>query len=160
MNKNFSIKSGNDLEKALEMAGSFLKRAEDELGTAREKIKGYSPNYPQIISLCQKCVEFSIKAIFLLLGRGYPRDHKFREEEFEFILKNIPEKLEYLGFPKLYLYSEFWEKFRTIADYGYEKLGIGADKLFDKEEAELALKHAEKCRYAASHLKNYKEHPW
>jgi hypothetical protein len=36
-------------------------------------------------------------------------------------------------------------------------LGVGADKLFEKEEAELALKHAEKCEFAASLLLDYKK---
>jgi hypothetical protein len=34
------------------------------------------------------------------------------------------------------------------------EIGVGADKLFEKEEAELALKHADKCRFAASQLEN------
>ena len=39
-------------------------------------------------------------------------------------------------------------------------LGVGPEKLFEKEEAELALKHADKCYNVASVLKNYIEHPW
>jgi hypothetical protein len=65
-----------------------------------------------------------------------------------------------LEFPKLYLYLKFWSTFYTVAKYGLEKIGVGPEKLFGKEEAELALKHADKCYYAASVLKSYVEHPW
>jgi len=58
-------------------------------------------------------------------------------------------------FPKLYLYSEFWQKFYTIAKYGDEELGFRAERLFDKKEANLALEHATKCYELAFKLKNY-----
>ena len=90
----------------------------------------------------------------------YPKKYEFKEEKFEAILKKIPEKFKYLDFPKLYLYSKFWSNFYTVAKYGLEKLGVGADKLFEKEEAELALKHAEKCRSAATQLESYVKYPW
>ena len=61
-------------------------------------------------------------------------------------------------FPKLYLYSEFWQNFYTIVKYGDEELGFPAEKLFDKEEANLALKHAEKCYELAFKLENYFKH--
>jgi hypothetical protein len=69
--------------------------------------------------------------------------------------KKIPEKLKYLKFPKLYLYSKFWPTFYTVAKYGLEKIGVDPEKLFEKEEAELTLKHADKCYNVASVLKNY-----
>ncbi|MGC1121171.1 MAG: hypothetical protein WBA22_08755 [Candidatus Methanofastidiosia archaeon] len=95
----------------------------------------------------------------MVLQEEYPRKHEFKEEEFEAILKKIPDNVEYLNFPKLYLYSKFWMSFYTMAKYGLEILGIGADKLFGKEEAELALKHAEKCESAARLLKSQIEYP-
>ena len=75
-------------------------------------------------------------------------------------MEDIPEKLKHLDFPKLYLYSKFWLSFYTVAKYGLEKIGVGPEKLFEKEEAELALKHADKCYFAANQLRSYVEHPW
>jgi len=140
------------------MAESFLKRASNKLNEARSSLENHY--YAESVSASQECIELSVKAIFLLLQEEYPKRHEFEEEEFEAILKKIPEKLKYLGFPKLYLYSKFWSTFYTVAKYGLEKIGVGPEKLFEKEEAELALKHADKCYYAASMLKNYIEHPW
>jgi HEPN domain-containing protein len=145
-------------EKNIQMAESFLKRAWNKLNEAKSYLENY--HHSESISASQECIELSIKAIFLLLQKEYPRKHEFEEEEFEAILKKIPEKLKYLEFSKLYLYSKFWLNFYTVAKYGLEKIGIGPEKLFEKEEAELALKHADKCYRAASMLKSYTEHPW
>jgi HEPN domain-containing protein len=105
------------------------------LNEAGEHLKNF--NYSESISASQECIELSVKAIFLLFQKEYPRKHEFREEEFEDILKMIPAKLKYLDIAKVYLYSKFWLQFYTVAKYGLEKLGIGADKLFGKEEANL-----------------------
>ena len=42
-----------------------------------------------------------------------------------------------------------------MAKYGLDRLGVGADKLFGREEAELALKHADACYTCASNLFNW-----
>jgi HEPN domain-containing protein len=144
--------------KNIQMAESFLKRASNKLNEARSSLENHY--YAESVSASQECIELSVKAIFLLLQEEYPKRHEFKEEEFEAILKKIPEKLKYLEFPKLYLYLKFWSTFYTVAKYGLEKIGVGPEKLFGKEEAELALKHADKCYYAASVLKSYVEHPW
>jgi HEPN domain-containing protein len=141
-------------EKSINMAESFLHRAWNKLDEAGKHLKKF--NYSESISASQECIELSVKAIFLLFQKEYPRKHEFREEEFENILKMIPAKLKYLDIAKVYLYSKFWLQFYTVAKYGLEKLGIGADKLFGKEKAELALKHADRCRSVASQLLDYK----
>jgi HEPN domain-containing protein len=123
---------------------------------AEEHLKKF--NYSESISASQECIELSVKAIFLLFQEKYPRKHEFNEEEFEKILQMVPAQLEYLDFPKIYLYSKFWSQFYTVAKYGLEKLGVGANRLFEKEEAELAIKHARKCELAARQLLYYKKY--
>jgi len=144
--------------KKLQMTKGWLERARNKLSEAKEQIKKI--NYSESISASQECIELSIKSIFLQIQKKYPKRHDFKEEEFEYILNNIPGKLEYLNFSKLYLYSRFWSEFYTVAKYGLEKVGIPPQKLFDKEEAELAIKHADSCYYAASQLNNYLRNPW
>jgi HEPN domain-containing protein len=116
-------------------------------------------NHAESVSASQECIEPSIRAIFILLQEGFPKRHEFKEEEFEAILEKIPGKLKHLDFHRLYLYSKFWLNFYTVAKYGLEKIGVGQEKLFEKGEAELALKHADKCASAAVHLENYIEYP-
>jgi HEPN domain-containing protein len=142
-------------KKTIKMAESFLKRAWNKLDEAKNQLKSY--RYPESLSASQECIEMSIKGIFLLLQEKYPKKHEFEEEEFVALLEKVPKnpEFEYLNFPQLYLFSKFWSNFYTVAKYGYEKLGIGPEKLFEKEEAELALKHADKCLHAANRLENY-----
>jgi len=139
--------------KSIEMADSFIRRANNKLSEAKTHLEHW--NYPESISASQECIELSIKSIFLLLKKDYPKKHEFDEEEFEKVLKEFPEKLNYLEIPKLYLYSKFWLQFYIIAKYGLETLGVGSEKLFEKEEAELAYKHADRCLYAARQLLNF-----
>jgi HEPN domain-containing protein len=143
-------------EKSMNVIESFLRRARNKLDEAREHLKKF--NYSESIPASQECIELSVKAIFLLFQEKYLRKHEFDEEEFEKILKMIPDRLIYLDLPKIYLYSKFWSQFYTITKYGLEKFGVGADRLFENEEVELALKHADRCEYAASQLLNYKKY--
>jgi HEPN domain-containing protein len=142
--------------KSMNMSESYLHRAQNKLVEAEEHLKKF--NYSESISASQECIELSVKAIFLLFQEKYPRKHEFNEEEFEKILQMVPAQLEYLDFPKIYLYSKFWSQFYTVAKYGLEKLGVGANRLFEKEEAELAIKHARKCELAARQLLYYKKY--
>ena len=145
-------------ERSVKMANSFLQRAWHKLDEAKMHLK--TLHYPESISVSQEVIELSIKAVFLLLTGEYPRKNEFKGEEFESILSKVPEELKYLDFPKLYVYHRFWSSFYTVAKYGLEKIGVGPEKLFEKEEAELALKHADKCESAARQLGNYIKHPW
>lgn len=140
------------------LADSWLKRANNKLNEGKQSLTNW--RFAEAISSFQECIEFALKVISLLLLDQYPKDHKFDEKEFKKVLNEIPEALENLEFHKLYLHSRFWSNFYTVAKYGLENFGIGAEKLFGKEEAELALKHADKCYFSAIQLKNYLENPW
>ena len=136
--------------KSLDMAESFLRRAENKKNEARQELECW--HHAESISSSQECIELSMKAIFLLLTDSYPKRHNFKEEEFELLLDRIPEDLRYHNFPRLYLLHRLWSGFYTVAKYGYDKIGTGPEKLFHKDEAELALKHAGDCRFAAGAL--------
>jgi len=136
-------KEQNIDKKSMKMAESFMDRASNKLLEAREHLK--RGTWSESISSSQECIELSIKAIFLLLKREYPKKHGFTEKEFEEILENLSLQFERSELPKLYLYLKFWSHFYQVAKYGLEELGVGANRLFEKEEAELALKHAERC---------------
>jgi HEPN domain-containing protein len=96
---------------------SYLRRALNKLDEAKYHLD--KNNYPESISASQEVIELSVKAIFLLHGEEYSRKHKFKEEEFSKLLKIAPKDVT-----RVFLLSEFWSKFYTIAKYGYETLGI------------------------------------
>ena len=52
--------------KSIQMAKSWLRRASNKIDEAKDHLKKL--NYPESISAAQECIEFSIKAIFLLLN--------------------------------------------------------------------------------------------
>jgi len=149
---------GEEKNKSHKLAESWIKRAESKVEEGENFLKKFK--YAEAISAFQECIEFSIKSLFLLLRGESPKRHKFEEKEFLEVLESIPDELEYLEFHKIYLYSLFWEKFYTIAKYGLENFGLGAEKLFEKEEANLALKHAKKSVSAVKTLDNYLKYPW
>jgi HEPN domain-containing protein len=156
---NFKILANeNALKENKELANDWLKRAKNKMDEGKQSVEKW--HFAEAISAFQECIELSLKAISLFLIEKYPRDHKFDEKEFKEVLDRIPENLKSFEFYKLYLYSKFWGNFYTISKYGLENFGIGANKLFGKEEAELAQKHADKCYFASMQLKNYLEHPW
>ena len=140
------------------LADSWLKRAKNKLDDGKQSLEKW--RHAEAISSFQECIELSLKADSLLLLDKYSKDHKFDEKEFKEMLNQIPESLENQEFHKLYLYSKFWSNFYTIAKYGLENFGMGAEKFFGNEEAELAQKHADKCYFASMQLKNYMDHPW
>lgn len=128
------------------MADSFARRASHKEEEAQANLK--MSNIPESISASQECIELSIKAIFLLLTDKYPKKHEFEEDEYVHLLKKVPKQIQFLNFGRLFILSKFWSNFYTVAKYGNEKFGIGPEKLFNKEEAELALKHAKECQGA------------
>ena len=145
------------MTKSIDMAESFLKRASNKLEEARLELKNW--HHAESISASQECIELSMKATFLLLTESYPRKHEFKDEEFEPLLDKIPDDLKYLSFPRLYLLHKLWAGFYGVAKYGYERFGVGPEKLFRKEEAELAIKHAEDCKRASDGLLNRIKYP-
>ena len=136
----------------LELAQSCLKRAYNKIDEARNQLQKY--NYAESVSSLQECVELSIKAFFLILGEDFPKTHEFKEQDFIKLLSKIPKELQWYNFSRLYLLSEFWSSFYTIAKYGYEKLEVGANKLFKDKEANLALQHAKECHSTIKTLLN------
>ncbi len=138
------------MTKSVDMAESFLKRAWNKLEEAKRELNSW--HYAESISASQECIELSIKATFLLLTESYPKRHEFKDEEFELLLDKIPEDLKYYNFPRLYLFHKLWSGFYTVAKYGYDKFGTGPEKLFQKDEAELAIKHADDCKRAGDAL--------
>lgn len=156
---NFKLLSNeNTLIENARLACSWIERAKNKLEEGVSLIDKLQ--YAESISSFQECIELSLKAVLILLLDKYQKDHKFDEKEFKEVLDRIPDSLENLEFHKLYLYSRFWGNFYTIAKYGLENFGIGAEKLFEEKEAKLAKEHAEKCYSAASQLESYLENPW
>lgn len=148
------------------MIEGWIDKASNQLQTAREHLKSYT-QYSESIQAAQQCTELSVKAVFSLLGVTLPRSHGWEQDKKPFadIAQQIQEKhlidklvAQYLNhavnLPRLLFLVNFWAQFYITAKYGFEVADLAPAKdLFKKEEAELAMKHAEECYQAASQLR-------
>jgi len=150
--------------KRLEYAENLINKARNLLSKSEEELKGYSPSYSNIIASCQTAIELSGKAVFKIMGLDFPKEHQLlfeRGKKGEGV-KKVTKELLSKEFPKYFIHREemprlifltyFWHRFYTIAKYGIDELNIPPDKLFKKEDAELAIKHAKLCVSVADDL--------
>ena len=148
------------------MAEGWIDKASNQLQVAREHSKSYT-QYSEVVQAAQQCIELSVKAVFSFLGVPLPRTHGWEQDKkpFASIAQQIQEKhltdklaAQYLNhvvnLPRLLFLVNFWAQFYITAKYGFEVANLAPAKdLFKKEEAELAVKHAEECHQAASQLR-------
>jgi len=156
-------------KKHLEYAKNLIDKAEKLLSKAEEELKEHSPSYSNVIADCQTAIELSAKAVFKIMGLDFPKEHQLlfergkKGEEVkkvtkELLSKEFPEYFAYKEeLPRLIFLTYFWYRFYTIAKYGIDELNIPPDKLFKKEDAELAVNHAKRCVDIVNNLLIWKE---
>jgi len=152
----------------LEYAENLVKKAGNLLSRSEEELKGYFPSYSNIIANCQTAIELSAKAVFKIMGLDFPKEHQllFERGKKGDEVKKVTKELLSKEFPKYFIYKKelprlifltyFWHRFYTIAKYGIDELDIPPDKLFKKEDAELAIEHAKFCVRIADNLLTHK----
>ena len=120
------------------MAKSYINQAKERIKHSYEALE--SGNYPYVIRQCQEAVELLLKAALRIVGVEPPKWHdvgpvlRREEERFpDWFRKRIPE-LAYI--------SRSLRREREVAMYGDEELGLPAEELYTKYDAEQALKHA------------------
>lgn len=141
-------------EPKVQQAQGWLESASN-LRQQAERLKTYAP--AESVAASQRCIELSLKSMFALLGVKFDKEHEINQEDFKQLMQAFPEDLEYESrcLPRLLLLGQFWAKFRSVAEYGFETLGVPQGKLFEKAEAELALEHAGECYRVATQLLYY-----
>ena len=146
----------------------WIDKAGHQVQAAKDHLKSYY-RYSECIEASQECVELSVKSILSLLGIEYPLSHGWNRKEFSRIAKQIQERqlLDKIKkqnlyhssrLPRLLLLANFWAQFYLPAKYGFEAGYLApAQDLFEKQEAELAVQHAEECYRTASELRYLSE---
>ncbi len=146
------------------MIEGWIDKASNQLQVAREHLKSYTRS-SEVIQAGQESIELSVKSILTLLDVQFSPTHGWTRGQFEAIAKQIysrrlPEKLagqnlqHAIRLPRLLLLANFWAQFYLPAKYGFEAGYLApAQDLFAKDEADLAVKHAEECYRAASHVR-------
>jgi HEPN domain-containing protein len=142
----------------------WIDKASNQLLAAGEHLKFF--RYSEAIEAAQECVELSVKSILSLLDIQYSRSHEWASDRKEFVgiaqqiqERQLLDKLakQYLDYtirlPRLLFLMNFWAQFYITAKYGFQVESLASARdLFEIGEAELAVKHAEECHRAASHL--------
>lgn len=142
-----------------------IDKAGNQLFAAREHLKFCQ--YSEAIQASQQCVELSVKSVFSFLDVHYSRGHEWSPEKKEFAAiaeqikrRGLLEKLrdqhlhQTIRLPRLLFLLSLWGQFYITAKYGFETEYLAsAQDLFDREEACLALRHAEECLQAATSIR-------
>lgn len=131
------------------LARSWIKRAK----TVRQVAEQHSKNkhFAEAISMCQECIELTLKALYALILHSYPKQHDFTDAECKQVLTHAPHSLRNVV-PKLFMYVRFWRQFYALAKYGHEVLLIGPEQLFGAADVQLAIHHADSCLAAAESM--------
>ncbi len=144
----------------------WIDKASNQCDAAREHFKSFV-RWSEAIQAAQQCVELSVKSILSLLDVHYSRSHEWAPDKKEFaaiadqiqqhhlLERLVDQHLEYtVRLPRLLFLLNFWAQFYITAKYGFEAEQLAsAQDLFQREEAELAVQHAEECLRAATHLR-------
>ena len=144
----------------------WIDKASNQLQAAREHSK-FPTQYSEAIQAAQECVELSVKSILSFLDVTFPPSHGWEQgkNQFAAIAEQIQKKQlmdrlttqclnHIVNLPRLLFVVNFWAQFYTTAKYGFEAGYLASAKdLFKREDAEIALQHAQECYQAASHLR-------
>jgi hypothetical protein len=97
-----------------------------------------------------------MKAIYGFLGKQYTMAHHLLEDEYREVLKSIPKQIaSIIDYGRLFGISQFWAFWRPTINYGVERIGIGASRIFQEKEAKLAVDHASECRLGMHYIWEY-----
>lgn len=127
--------------KLIKVAKSFLHQAEVRLEDAGEAYP--VGNYAYVVRLSQECVELCLKAVLRGVGIEYPKVHEVSDVLVE-VRDRFPDWFQAeVGF--LSESSKILFKKREPSLYGSEEEFLSPEDVMNKDDAEDALKRAEKC---------------
>jgi HEPN domain-containing protein len=117
----------------MRQAGARLKDAKEALSDG---------NYPYTVRLSQECVELCLKAVLKAVGIEYPKVHDVSD-----VLVRVKERFpewfrKEVGF--LSECSQILESKREPSFYGQEGEGLSPEEVMSKDDAEDAVRRAER----------------
>lgn len=103
----------------------------------------------------RRAIELAAKAICIMLGVHFPREHHFSSAEIEKVLRALPaEACTDRNFLRVFLYLNLWSWAKPLCEYPF-KYGRADEEmrgLIPREDAALAREHAFYCYYTAKDL--------
>lgn len=162
-----------DLRPNFKKAEDFISKASQWIGAAEKDVDSFQ--WSKAAMEAKESIEFSVKAIFYLLGENPPKVHEFKEsyvnkgkkdkatfEKLGKLLERVenirnPEN-EYIfkNFPRPFFLFNFWGRFHNLLKYGENRIfKNNSEKFFKEGEARLAVSHARDCLVISNWLIDY-----
>jgi HEPN domain-containing protein len=107
-------------------------------------------NFPEAILAVQEALELNAKMIALATVGKYPREHVIDERRLSGFVRAaidaassalVTFRFQPEDLVRAFLLARFWSQLYPVVKYGIEELGVGPQRIFGREEAELALHH-------------------
>ena len=121
-------------------------------------------NFPEAILAVQEALELNAKMIALATVGKYPREHVIDERRLSGFVKAVIEAatsadVTFRFLPedlvRVFLLARFWSQMYPVVKYGIEELGVAPQRIFGREEAELALHHLSQVSEIGPKLVDY-----
>ena len=127
-----------------------MEDAWSNLSLAKNTLKNL--DYSACVHRSQRCIELSIKSLLDSLNIKYKWEHRVGNELGKVLEKlNLKEyDVNYLARANMHLM--LWTSVANLAEYGDQYLHVAARKIFTKEDAELALGHAQRAYSLCSRI--------
>jgi len=135
-----------------ELAWGFLDRAHKCLEEAKKHFNNPSrvTDYPLSITRAHECVELSLKAALLMVGRRVPHTHDL-SDVLTGAIDRFPDWFQ-KEVPSFALHSRIMSMVRVYATYGYEPTSTPPKELFNEHYANMCVKNAEDVWFNCNRL--------
>jgi HEPN domain-containing protein len=145
----------DEAERKMRTAERRFENAGDSLGAEVKRYPG------SVLTSCQRCIEHSAKAIFLLMGVTIPEDHAIdldgenTRQLLNAVYSNFDEEYTKKA-ARLVFLSQVWGNVYPASEYGIQvdQISLEADDLLDRMEADQAYNHADEATTLARQLLN------
>ena len=121
------------------MSSDYFEKARTSLSQAEERLNRL--DYSTCTFRAAECIELSLKAALLLLGKIPPHKHDL-SDDLGTAYSELPEWFRERA-PRFALVSRITSFLRTHATYGYEAMSASPKKLFTEHEAKACIEDAE-----------------
>jgi HEPN domain-containing protein len=143
-------------EQSVQDAEDRLSKARRKRRAAREALGNYDDNQSyvsdpsDVVTTCQRSIEHSAKAVFILVGVEYPTAHEIpldgeeARQLMNVVFSTFPDYIAEQDTARLLLFTTIWGSVYPASEYGvHVDCGVvEAEDIFSRDDAEKALDHA------------------
>jgi len=141
-------------------AEAFVNEALDACAQA-DHLLGLAFQEKAIVLASRQAIEYAAKAICIILGVDFPKEHHFASAKIETALRALPaEACTDRNFLRVFLYLNLWSWAKPLCEYPfkYDRADREMQRLIPHKDALMAKEHAWYCyRTAKEFLLEFQE---